>query len=131
MGLFKRNNAPSASSVAPLQVPEELAQRAQIKYGSADFAAASELYSEAVDKLHSMYVVGECKYRQPSRSDASITKGLVSAVGAALAMDSNAPVRPLAEQSIGYLSEIIELPQAKSAADLYEDAISKLSRTVS
>lgn len=131
MGIFKRRNAPSASSAAPLQVPDELAQRAQIKYGSADFAAAAELYSEAVDKLHTMYVVGECRYRQPSRSDASITEGLVSAVGAALAMDSNAPVRPLAEQSIGYLSQIIELPQAKSATDLYEGAIIKLSRTVS
>lgn len=130
MGLFKRRNVAPASSVAPLQVPDELAQRAQIKYGSAEFVAAAELYSKAVDKLHTMYVIGECKHRQPSRADASITEGLVSAVGAALAMDPNAPVRPLAEQSIGYLSQIIELPQAKSVFDLYEDAISKLSRAV-
>lgn len=131
MGLFKRSKAAAGSSAAPLQVPDELAQRAQIKYGNSEFVAAAELYSEAVDKLHTMYVVGECRYRQPSRSDAPITEGLVSAVGAALAMDSNASVRSSAEQSIGYLSQIIELPQAKPVTDLYENAISKLSRTIS
>jgi hypothetical protein len=89
--------------------------------------AAAELYSQAVDKLHTMYVVGECKYRQPSQSDTSIMEGLVSAVEVALAMDSNAPVRSLAEQSIGYLRQIMDLPQASPAAGLYEFAIRELT----
>jgi len=131
MGLFNRSKESSTRSAASLQIPDELAQSAHIEYGSSNFVAAAELYSKAVDKLHTMYVIGECKYRQPSQSDSSITAGLVSAVGAALAMDSNAPVRSLAEQSIGYLSQIMEMPQARPAADLYESAMSGLSRVIS
>jgi len=78
-----------------------------------------------------MYVVGGCKYRQPSLADAAITEGIVSAVGAPLAMDPGAPVRPPAQQSIGYLSEIVELPQARPVAHLYETAIGKLSDAIS
>jgi hypothetical protein len=125
---------PSVASGRPatsLQVPDELAQSAHTKYGSADFVAAAGLYSEAVDKLHTMYVVGECKYRKPSRSDARITEGLVSAVGAALAMDSNAPVRSLAEKSIGYLAQITALPEAQSVVDIYGSAMGQLGRAIS
>jgi len=122
-----RSSAVPGKPTASLQVPDELAQRARIRYGSSDFMAAAELYSQAVDKLHTMYVVGECKYRRPSELDIPVMEGLVSAVGAALAMDSNAPVRPLAEQSIGYLSQIIELPQASPAAHAYEFAIRELA----
>jgi hypothetical protein len=127
MGLFNRNKAGSKRSPSSLQIPDELAQRAHTQYGSSNFMTAAELYSQAVDKLHTMYVVGECKYRQPSQSDTLIMEGLVSAVEAALAMDSNAPVRSLTEQSIGYLRQIIELPQAKPAAGLYEFAIRELT----
>lgn len=127
MGLFNRSKAGSKRSPSTLQIPDELAQRAHIQYGSANFVAATELYSQAVDKLHTMYVVGECKYRQPSQSDTSIMEGLISAVEAALAMDSNAPVRPLAEQSIGYLGQITELPQARPVAGIYEFAIRELT----
>lgn len=127
MGLFNRNKAGSNKSPSSLQIPDELAQRAHAQYGSANFVAAAELYSQAVDKLHTMYVVGECKYRQPSQSDAAIMEGLVTAVGAALAMDSNAPVRSMVEQSIGYLRQITELPQARPAAGTYEFAIRELA----
>lgn len=126
-----RPSAASGRSAAPLQVPDELAESAHTRYGNADFVAAAELYGEAVDKLHTMYVVGACKYRQPSRSDARITEGLVAAVGAALAMDSNAPVHPLAEQSIGYLGQIMALPEAQSVADIYKSAMSQLGRAIS
>jgi len=125
MGLFNRSKA--ASSV---QIPDELAQRAHRQYGSFNFVAAAELYSQAVDKLHTMYVVGECKYRQPSQSDISIMEGLVSAVEAALARDSNAPVRSLAEQSIGYLRQIVELPQARPEVRQYEFAIRELTNNL-
>jgi hypothetical protein len=127
MGLFNRSKAGSKRSPSSLQIPDELAQRAHTQYGNSNFVAAAELYSQAVDKLHTMYVVGQCKYRQPSQSDTSIMEGLVSAVEAALAIDSNAPVRSLAEQSLGYLRQIIELPQARLAAGLYEFAIRELA----
>jgi len=131
MGLFNRSKASSTRSASSLQIPDELAQRAELAYGSANFIAAAELYSSAVDKLHTMYVVGQCRYRQPSQSDASIAEGLVSAVGAALATDPNAPVRSLVEQSIGYLREITGIPQARLAADLYTTAMNRLSREIS
>lgn len=131
MALFRRSKAAGAGSEPSVQVPDELAQRAQARYGDAEFVAAAEFYSQAVDKLHTMYVAGGCKYRRPSQSDASIAECLVSAVGAAVAQGSSAAVRPLAEQSIGYLSEIAGRPQAKPAADLYEAAISRLSRALS
>ena len=67
MGLFNRNKAGSKRSPSSLQIPDELAQRAHTQYGSSNFMTAAELYSQAVDKLHTMYVVGECKYRQPSQ----------------------------------------------------------------
>lgn len=83
MGRFNRGKAGSRGSPSSLQIPDELAQRAHIQYGSSNFMSAVDLYSQAVDKLHTMYVVGECKHRQPSQSDAPIIEGLVSAVGAA------------------------------------------------
>jgi hypothetical protein len=131
VGLFNRGKGANSGSPEPLQVPDQLALSAKAEYGNAHFLAAAELYGKAVDKLHTMYVVGDCKYRQPSRSDATITEGLVSAVGAALAMDSNAPVRSLIEQAVGYMDEIVRVPQARPVADMYQSSINELSRIAS
>lgn len=130
MGLFNRKDRNESAPVSPVQIPDQLAQRAQLAYGNGRFTEAAELYSEAVDKLHTMYVVGDCRYRQPSRDDSKITEGLVSAVGAALAMDANAPVRPLAEKSISYLTQIVQIEQVRQAADLYQSAIAGLDREI-
>jgi hypothetical protein len=126
--LFNRSKGASIGSTAPLQVPDELASKARTEYGNARFAAAAALYSEAVDKLHTMYVIGRCRYREPSSSDAPITEGLASSVGAALAMDSSVPVRSLIERSTNYLGEILEMPQAASVSSTYQSAIAELSR---
>ena len=128
MGLFNRSKAEPAGTTTTLQVPDELASKARVEYGNARFAAAASLYSEAVDKLHTMYVVGQCRYRQPSASDAPITEGLASAVGAALAMDSSVPVRSLIEKSTHYLGEILQMPQAASVSNTYQAALAELSR---
>lgn len=125
MGLFNRNKRTRAGTV---QIPDELAQRAQIEYGNSSFPAAANLYADAVDKLHTMYVIGQCQYRQPSQSDSSITQGLASAVGAALAMDPSVQMRSLIVRSIGYLSEILQTPQAKLVSNVYERTMSELSR---
>ena len=127
MGLFNRSKARTNRSVPSLQIPDELTQRAHVEYASSNFEAAAGLYSEAVDKLHTMYVVGGCAYRQPSQSDTPIMEGLVSAVEMALARDSNAPIRPPAEKSIGYLTQIIDLPQARPVAGIYEFAVRELT----
>lgn len=125
VGLFNRAKSASASSGSTLQIPDQFAERARGAYGNSDFVRAAELYGDAIDKLHTMYVMASppCALRRPSQSDASITEGIVSAVGAALAMDSRAPVQNVAERSIGYLNEIIALPQATPMANLYETAI--------
>jgi hypothetical protein len=128
MGLFNRNKAASPGAGGSQQIPDELAQRAQLAYGSADFVRAAELFSQAVDKLHTMYAVGNAAFRQPSEADAPITQGLVSAVGAAIAAEHGLAVRQYAEQSIGYLSEIARLPQAQPVVILYDTAINELSR---
>lgn len=131
MGLFRRSSVGPAGSAAPVQIPDKLAQRAQLEYGNSNFVAAAELFSEAVDKLHTMYVVGGCTYRQPSPADALITEGLLSSVGAALAMNEDAPVKSLIEKSSNYLGEIDQMPQARSAGAVYESAINELARIFS
>ena len=127
MGLF-RGKGTTPDSGPPVQPPDELAARARLEYGHARFAAAAELYSEAVDKLHTMYVMGQCTYRQPSSSDKLITDGLTSAVGAALAENSSVAVRGLIERSSGYLNEILQLPQTQPMSSMYESAAVELTR---
>ncbi len=128
VGLFGRNKVKTEGSASALQVPDEIAIRAKIEYGNGRFAAAASLYGESVDKLHTMYVVGGCRYRQPSPSDSPITEGLVSAVGAALAVDPSVPVRSLLERSADYLSQILQMPQAAAEVSIYESAIGELTR---
>lgn len=121
VGLFNRNKSASKSSTpSSLQIPDQFAQRAREAYGNSDFVRAAELYSDAVDKLHTMYVMANppCAVRKPSPSDALITQGIVSAVGAALAVDPTAPVREMAERSIAYLNEIIALPHTRHVTSL-------------
>lgn len=76
-----------------------------------------------------MYVMANpaCAVRRPSQSDALITQGIVSAVAVALAMDSNASVRKMAERSIAYLNKIIALPHTGPVTSLYETAIRGLN----
>ena len=128
VGFFKRAKSAPAGSEAHLQVPDDLAQRARIQYGNADFYSAAGLYAEAIDKLHTMYVIGQCRYRQPGPADSSIAEGLVSATGAALAMDPQAPIQALVQQSIGYLEQIVQIPQAQAEAGTYSSAMAELSR---
>lgn len=128
-GTFQPRQVCVQSSISSLQIPDQFEQRAQEAYGNSDFVRAVELYSDAVDKLHTMYVMANpaCAVRRPSQSDALITQGIVSAVAVALAMDSNASVRKMAERSIAYLNEIIALPHTGPVTSLYETAIRGLN----
>ncbi len=105
MGLFSRK---SASASSGKQYPDELADTAQLRYGSQQFASAAETYAKAVDALHTMYVMSDGKLRRPGPQDAAILDGLRNSIGAALSMDANAPVRELAERSCNYLGQIAD-----------------------
>lgn len=110
MGLFGRrgNGSPSGRSTQQLQIPDEYASRAGQAYSAADFATAANLYADAIDKLHTMYVIGDCAYRQPSSADDAILGGIVSAVGAGRAVNPTADYSQLVERSRAYLGQIAE-----------------------
>lgn len=117
MGLFSRKERTPSSSRprADLQPPDEYGQQAQAAYGSQQFHRAFDLYCSAIDKLHTMYVVGDCRYRQPSSSDTYILEGWVSATGATKATQPGALNRNDLERSIGYLNQIADTARAHGA----------------
>ena len=113
MALFgKKRNAVKAAEVA-LQPPDELCQKAKLANGSQQFASAAEYYSEAIDKLHTMYVMGDCSYRSPSANDTKILQGFVSAVGATKASGQSMPTN--VTSAIAYLSQIAETAAQRNA----------------
>jgi hypothetical protein len=114
MGLFsKRSNEPAQPAQPQLQIPDELAQKAALEYGSQQFSAAAGLYAAAVDKLHTMYAIGNCKFREPSADDMPILQGLVNSVGAAVAMGSGPAVRQPAASALHYLADIEQTLSAR------------------
>jgi hypothetical protein len=131
MGLFSKRNNTATTKAEPqgqLQIPDELAQRAALAYGSQQFTSAAEAYAQAVDKLHTMYAVGNCQFRQPSPDDLPILEGLVNSVGAAIAMGSAAAVRQSAESSLHYLGDLERTLSARGQdTQMFRQAIENLS----
>jgi hypothetical protein len=130
MGLFSRNKSTpsSAPAAVEMQPPDELAQRGGVAYEGSDFTYAAELYGDAVDKLHTMYVMGGARYRKPSDSDRPILDGLVNSVGAAIASGRIADVRHHAERACHYLAEIDQMvPPQASGPSIYRQAIDNVS----
>lgn len=117
-----------------MQVPDELAGRAEDLYGRQKFGAAFEVFAEAVDKLHSMEVVAApgSRLRVPSNADRPILAGLVKSLGASLAMgDAPRDYRDIAAKSAYYLGEIAE-EAARVGVDAgdYSSAVAEVSRTI-
>lgn len=108
MGLFGRKKAEVQTAVATKQPPDELGEKAQEAYGNQRFEEAMMLYAAAIDKLHTMYVAGNCSVRQPSPADAYIVDGFASAVGAAKAMGTNVHVVNEAQGAVHYLRQIAD-----------------------
>ena len=111
MGIFKRHQPAQSVIVRQqgLQPPDAKAVEAKDLYGHQSFAASLEKYNEAIDKLHTMYVIGGNRYRTPSSDDDPILNGFVSALGASLAMNSREPIDQAVAQACGYLRQIEEL----------------------
>jgi hypothetical protein len=72
--------------------PESYGEAAKVRYGHQNFGAAMVLYGNAIDLIHTQYLVLNMQHRQPSTADTWIVDGFVSAVGASLAMHPDAPV---------------------------------------
>ena len=108
MPLFGRKRSDVGPAGSAAQPPDEFGEQARLAYGSQQFSEALELYARAIDKLHTMYVMGGCQYRQPSQADEYIVTGFVSALGAAKAISPSADFAGQAEPPIGYLSQIAD-----------------------
>lgn len=121
MGLFskKKGAAPGGGR----QYPDELAEEAQLAYGTSDFARAMEGFATAIDKLHTMYMVASpgSRIRSPGPQDQPILDGFVNSVGAGLSMDLPLD-RTLTEKTLNYLGQIAV--EAGSEADRYNKAVS-------
>jgi hypothetical protein len=117
VGLFSRKDESTSSprQRTDLQPPDEYGQQAQVAYGSQQFHRAFDLYCNAIDKLHTMYVMGDCRYRQPSSGDVYILEGFVSATGAAKAVDPNLSIGNDVERSVNYLNQIVEVARQRGA----------------
>lgn len=77
MGFFSRRSEPKRGGTS-LQPPDEQAALGSAALESGDTMSALESYYNAVDKLHTMYVIGGCQYRRPSLDDAEILAGLLT-----------------------------------------------------
>lgn len=111
------------------QPPDEYAAEGRLLYGSADFVRAVEAFATAVDKMHTMYVVGNASYRRPSPADQGILDGLANSVGAALALNSQAPIRDSAGTALNYLVQIADFAARQGIdAEPYLQCARQLSR---
>lgn len=120
MGIFSKKRSGS-SGRGELQYPDELAQKAALAYGSADFGTAMEGYANAIDKIHTMCVVASPpRLRTPGLGDQYILDGFVNSVGASLSMEIPLDAN-LIERTLNYLGQIAG--EAGSEAGRYQKAI--------
>jgi len=64
----------------------------QERYGYGDFGTALFFYQKSIDVLHTNYLFGQMRNRQPSPDDAWIVDGYTRSLGASLAMHPAAPI---------------------------------------
>jgi hypothetical protein len=124
MGLFSRK-----AKTPNLQIPDALAQQADLQYGHQDFAGALETYAEAIDKIHTMCVATSApsRIRTLGPRDQDILDGLNSSLGATLAMEPHRDVASLVQQTLGYLREIAS--EAGNESGRYLRAIDSIEAT--
>jgi hypothetical protein len=124
MGFFSRKTkAPN------LQLPDALAQQADLQYGHQDFAGAMETYAEGIDKIHTMCVVASAssRIRTLGPGDQGILDGFNSSLGATLAMEPRREVASLVQRTLGYLREIAN--EAGNEVGRYLQAIDAIETT--
>lgn len=133
MPLFKKKpSSAGATTQNRQQVPDELCEQAQLKYGHQDFVGAFTMYATAIDKLHTMCVVAPApnRIRSFSEADQPILDGLVNSAGAALAMNSELNITTEAEKAAEYLRQIsVEAERVGADHRPYTNAMQELIRT--
>ena len=113
MGFFRKSrDTATHGHVTDVQPPDEHGRRAQMHYGNNQFVPAAEAFGVAIDKMHTMYVIGGMRFRQPSNDDSYIVEGLVSSIGAARAMDPGVDLTQIGTRAVHYLEEIADAVDA-------------------
>lgn len=130
MPLFRRrsfSNEPTTSNQQ--QPPDEYAARGAASLAAGDAVTALEAYSSAIDKLHTMYVMGGCRYRQPSPSDNGILEGFVEAAQTVKAERGQAAVVSAVQKASNYLAQIAEAASGANAhPSMYLAYLDQLTR---
>ena len=108
---------------------ETIGQGGQESYGCSDFGTALFFYQKSIDVLHSNYLFGQMRNRQPSPADAWIVNGYTSSLGASLVMHPAAPVDESVREvthrlrTIATASEQVGLP-----SQLYREALKLMAQ---
>lgn len=124
MGLFRKSNKSRSQ-----QPPDRLATEAREKYQSQDFEKALDLFGEAIDKLHTMYVFASPgqRHRQPSSDDILIIEGFLMSLGAVLENNRNADIDAIVQRTTGYLTQIAQTVQGESGnAEPYMEGVQRI-----
>jgi hypothetical protein len=98
-------------------------------YGNQKFGAAVEKYSDAIVKLHTMYVMAarSSRMRTPGPNDLYILDGFESALGAAQALGQVTDSEGLREKTVYYLRDITDTIEREGGdAGIYRGAINRV-----
>lgn len=134
MGLFDGFKKSSQGS-GGMQMPERLAQEAELLYGTQKFAAAADKYAEAVDKIDTMCYAAQAasRIRKPGMQDQPIFAGLNSALGAAMSLDPafKTEAVKIVQVAVAQLTRVAREPGVDQATrDMYDEAIEAIQLTL-
>jgi hypothetical protein len=108
---------------------ETVAQGGQERYGYGDFGTALFFYQKSIDMLHTNYLFGQMRNRQPSAADAWIVDGYTSALGASLAMHPTAPIDSSVQEVTHRLRTIATVcEQVGLPSQLYRGALKQMAQ---
>lgn len=109
---------------------ETIGQGGRERYDYGDFGTALFFYQKSIDVLHSNYLFGQMRNRQPSPTDdAWIMNGYTSSLGASLAMHPVAPVDESVREVTHRLRTIATAcEQVGLPSQLYREALKLMSQ---
>ena len=110
--------------------PESLAEGGKDRYDHQDFGTAIFFFQKSIDLLHTNYLFGQMKDRQPSPADTWIVNGYLSALGASLSLHPGAPVDQSVREVTHRLRTISSACERTGATPaLYLNALAQLADT--
>ena len=130
MGLFSRGGKGKGPAGADrAQPPDEYGATGAAALAAGNAQAALEAYMNAIDKLHTMYVIGRFQYRTPPAGDYALLEGFVSAAQAVKAERGEAAIARAVEQTANYLGQIADaLPTVGAPPSTYLAYLDQLNR---